>query len=571
MEDAGAERGRLRRWAISSEEVTAQEGRCLALKGVALLQEIVRKEAMDGTGKQCPRHRDQQEPIEPVCLAHALPVWLPYNYHWGIMQEVAHSCKTGSCIISAMTRLPNILIVDDLESSRDIMHEMLMGQGYELLFAAGGAEALRMAHEHMPDLILLDLMMPDIDGLAVCQALRANPQTARMPVIIVTALDDRDARLAGISVGCDDFVTKPLDRIELRLRVRTIVTLNRYRLLLNEQQRFEMLFSRSPNGLVLLARDGTITLANPAMARLVAAPSAELIVGQPLCKLLNPTDHARCQRWFEALMAEELPLSHLSVSLIGQDGLHCPVELDGSWFVWADASAAQIVVRDISDRIKADLLEEDRRQLAFDLHDEVAQTATAIYRQLEQFQHNFPLRRPEARASLERAIDLSRRMIRETRHLLTGLRPAALDDLGLVAALRQHLSALESEGLTVDFHEDLGKQRLPGPIEIALFRIAQEALTNVRKHAGTLQARLELTRQHDVVRLSVTDHGRGLPESPTTVALGQHLGLRTMHDRATLLGGRVQITSESASGTRVVVELPIGEERSRATEEQRNQ
>ncbi|PDW02753.1 response regulator [Candidatus Viridilinea mediisalina] len=466
-----------------------------------------------------------------------------------------------------MTRLPSILIVDDLESSRDVMHEMLMGQGYELLFAAGGAEALRMAHDHMPDLILLDLMMPDIDGLTVCRELRANPQTARMPVVIVTALDDRKARLDGISAGCDDFVTKPFDRRELRMRVRTIVNLNRYRLLLDEQQRFEMLFSRSPNGLVMLAHDGTITLANPAMAHLVAAPQAEQLVGQQLCDLLNPTDRLRFQHWFEQLMTEESALSQLNASLVAQTGLHRPVELDGSWFVWADAPAAQIVVRDISDRIKADLLEEDRRQLAFDLHDEVAQTATAVYRQLEQFQYDFPIRRPEARASLERAIELSRRMISETRRLLAGLRPTALDDLGLVAALRLHANALAADGLEVVLHEDLGSQRLAPAVEIALFRIAQEALTNVRKHAATSQATLTLTNHGAHVRLCVADQGRGFAPSATTAPLGQQLGLRTMHDRAALLGGRVQLTSPPEGGTRLIAELPLGVRR---TGEQEN-
>lgn len=469
-----------------------------------------------------------------------------------------------------MARLSSVLIVDDLETSRSIMHEILMAEGYELLFAAGGAEALRMARDCAPDLILLDLMMPDIDGFTVCRTLRADVQMGQIPVIIVTALDDRESRLKGFQAGCDDFVSKPFDRLELRMRVRTIVRLNRYRLLVNEQQRFETLFTRSPNGLVMLDRDGNITLVNPEMVRLVAAPNAESLIGQQLPDLLNPGDRERCHEWIARLMTAEAPLSHLSASLISHDGLHRPVELDGSWFAWADAPAAQIVVRDISDRIKAHLLEEDRRQLAFDLHDEVAQTATAVYRQLEQFQYNFPLRRPAAKASLVRAIDLSRRLIRETRHLLAGLRPTALDDLGLVPALRLHATNLANEGLKIDLQENLGKQRLPSPVELTLFRIAQEALTNVRKHAGTMSAKIELTYQDARVRLAVEDQGRGLPEASTPTMIGHHLGLRNMQDRAALLGGQVQITSQPGKGTRVMVELPINEQMNGRADEQMN-
>jgi PAS domain S-box-containing protein len=458
-----------------------------------------------------------------------------------------------------MSRTPNILIVDDMESSREVMHEILLGQGYELLFATGGAEALRLARTHTPDLILLDLMMPDIDGLAVCRALRADPHTAQVPVIIVTALDDRAARLEGIAAGCDDFVTKPFDRIELRLRVRTIVALNRYRLLLNEQQRFERLFTLSPNGLLIVNADGGINLANPAMARLVAVATPEDLVGQHLPELLDPADRHGCSLWLTRLMAERTPISQLSVNLIAHDGLYRPVELDGSWFEATDSPAAQIVVRDISDRLKADLLEEDRRQLAFDLHDEVAQTATAIYRQLEQLHHNYLPRRPAARAALERAIELSRRLIGETRHLLAGLRPAVLDDLGLIAALRMHADTLSVDGITVNLHENLGARRLPAPIEIALFRIAQEALTNVRKHSGTSNANLQLSYHGNLIRLCIEDHGCGLTTTSVPATAGQRLGLRTMQDRAALLGGHVSITSQPGHGTRVIAELPLSE------------
>lgn len=458
-----------------------------------------------------------------------------------------------------MSRTPSILIVDDLESSREVLHEILVNHGYELIFASGGAEALDLARTRTPDLILLDLMMSDIDGLVVCRRLRIDPHTAQVPVIIVTALDDRAARLAGIAAGCDDFVTKPFDRIELRLRVRTIVSLNRYRLLLAEQQRFERLFTLSPNGLMIVGADGSINLANPAMARLVAAPSPEDLVGRLLPDLLNPTDRQRCVFWLRALMAARAPISQLSASLSGPHGLHRPVELDASWFEWADAPAAQIVVRDISDRLKADLLEEDRRQLAFDLHDEVAQTATAIYRQLEQQQHHYLPRRPAARAGLERAIELSRRLIRETRHLLAGLRPVALDDLGLTAALRLHITTLKADGMEVSLQENLGATRLASAVEIALFRIAQEALTNVRKHADTQRASLQLSYQGQLVRLCVEDHGCGMAQEPEQIAVGQRLGLRTMHDRAALLGGRVSITSEPGQGTRIVVEVPLHE------------
>lgn len=146
----------------------------------------------------------------------------------------------------AMLRPATVLIIDDLAASREALVELLGGEGYELLLADGGATGLELARRRLPDLILLDMILPDLDGLAVCRRLRAAPPTARVPVLFVTAPDDRAARLAGIAAGCDDFVTWPLDRFELRLRVRAIVGLNRYRLLYDEQLRCERLFPEPP-------------------------------------------------------------------------------------------------------------------------------------------------------------------------------------------------------------------------------------------------------------------------------------------------------------------------------------
>jgi len=130
-----------------------------------------------------------------------------------------------------------ILIVDDLQDTHEILEDILHSPHYRLIHAMGGPEALAYAVEHTPDLVLLDVMMPGMDGFEVCRRLRADPRTAEMPVIMITALDDREARLRGFEAGADDFVSKPVDRTELRARVRTITRLNRYRALMEERRR----------------------------------------------------------------------------------------------------------------------------------------------------------------------------------------------------------------------------------------------------------------------------------------------------------------------------------------------
>ncbi|HNB55045.1 MAG TPA: response regulator [Anaerolineales bacterium] len=133
-----------------------------------------------------------------------------------------------------------ILIVDDNPLGRESLSNLLDFEEYRLAFAIDGPDALTQANLLTPDLILLDVMMPVMDGFEVCRRLRGNPMLAEVPVIMVTALDDQSSRLQGIEAGADDFITKPFNRAELRARVKTITRLNRYRKLREEHTLLEI-------------------------------------------------------------------------------------------------------------------------------------------------------------------------------------------------------------------------------------------------------------------------------------------------------------------------------------------
>jgi DNA-binding response OmpR family regulator len=121
-----------------------------------------------------------------------------------------------------------ILIIDDDSLMQKVIEASLLKDNYKLLFASDGESGIQAAREHMPDLILLDIVMPGIDGFEVCNRMRKDNLMLYIPIIILTALDDRDSKIQGLEAGADDYICKPFDKLEFRARVRTITRLNRY-------------------------------------------------------------------------------------------------------------------------------------------------------------------------------------------------------------------------------------------------------------------------------------------------------------------------------------------------------
>lgn len=168
-----------------------------------------------------------------------------------------------------------VLIVDDEQRNRDLLKAVLKPSGYQLEFAENGHEAIAKTVKFKPDLILLDVMMPDMSGFEVCEAIRKSPTTVDIPVFMVTALDDRDSRIRGIEAGADDFISKPVDAGEMRMRVKNITQLNRYRRIVAEREKFQRIAEFSTDGFLLLDDSDRIQYANPRAAELLGGNADE--------------------------------------------------------------------------------------------------------------------------------------------------------------------------------------------------------------------------------------------------------------------------------------------------------
>jgi PAS domain S-box-containing protein len=203
--------------------------------------------------------------------------------------------------------------------------------------------------------------------------------------------------------------------------------------------------------------------------------------------------------------------------------------------------------------------EEERRRVAYEVHDGLAQMIVGVQQHLQAFARQHPPEDARGRESLAWNLSLIQQTVEEARRVIAGLRPTALDDFGLAVALRLQADTLRSEGWEIAYNERLGDERLSATLETALYRITQEALTNVRKHADTTHVSLSIGRLGQEVRLRVRDHGRGFGESEMVRAggPGERVGISGMQERVALLGGTFQVLSRPGSGTLIVARVPF--------------
>jgi len=644
-----------------------------------------------------------------------------------------------------MSPTSTILIVDDMPAMSQLIAALLSDASYQLEFAYSGSEALEKAQALKPDLILLDVMMPDMNGFEVCRALRATPRLAAIPVIIVTALDDRSSRLAGLEAGADDFLSKPFDPSELRARVRSVTRMDRYRRLLAERDRYERLIELSPDGVFIVDRAGQIRLANPAMLRMLGAGDEGEVHNRSIETFFTPEDYPDCQAALSPDHVAPAP-KRLTSRLLRGDGSSFPVEIHAGSFDWDGEPMVQAVVRDITERRQfeealyqrnqeltllyrasqrfaasldlhqvlvavleevevlfevstvavwledtatgelvcwravgeesallsgmrippdrglvgyafstgevvlvndaqgdprytpfveagssrpvrslltvpfvaqnkafgvlqvtdgqaghftpedarslealsgiaamatenallfravsvqrgqlralagrlAEVQEQERQQLARELHDQLGQSLTVASLSLDLIGQMLPPDAPEeVLEHLDDAGDLVAQAIGQVRTVMTELRPPVLDDYGLLAALRWYGQQFaQRTGVSTEVLDCPTPMRLPAAVETALFRIAQEALNNVAKHAAASKVVISLRCQPDQVRLTITDDGRGFHMGRARQIDDEpHWGFLTMQERALAVGGALHVNSQPGAGATVTVEV----------------
>jgi signal transduction histidine kinase len=203
--------------------------------------------------------------------------------------------------------------------------------------------------------------------------------------------------------------------------------------------------------------------------------------------------------------------------------------------------------------------EEERQRISRELHDETGQALTSLLVQLKILERNQDP--AEVRAQVENIRQLVARTLQEVRRLAADLRPAALDDLGLISALEGYIYNYAGKtGIRVDFEpHDVEQVRLPHDVEIILYRVIQESLTNIARHASASQVTVALQHEHGRICLEIQDNGCGFNVDEVFNGGNRGLGILGMQERIQLLGGSFELDSVPGKGTSITVELSVSE------------
>ncbi|MBG85973.1 MAG: hypothetical protein CMO80_03610 [Verrucomicrobiales bacterium] len=257
-----------------------------------------------------------------------------------------------------------ILVADDDPNARELLEVHLSNMGFSIVFAADGRTALNQARDLVPDIILLDAMMPRMTGFEVCREIRADKSLKQIPILMITALDDRESRLEGLNAGADEFITKPFDSRELRARLRLIAELNRFRGIQREKEKFQRVVDLAPDGVLILDASLEILFANRSANDLFAATVDLPLVGTRFPFLIQQMNVGQ----FDETLFNELQESggnrHLGGMLQRLDQQTLPANISAGAFEWEGQPAIQVNISDLTRQheLESQLLRSQRLQ-----------------------------------------------------------------------------------------------------------------------------------------------------------------------------------------------------------------
>ncbi len=468
-----------------------------------------------------------------------------------------------------------LLIVDDEKESLDPVCELLQKCGYKVEGYTSCADALAALREECYDLLLADLVMPDMDGITlIAKALEIDPYLIG---IIITGRGSIKAAVDAMKSGAFDFIVKPLDLEILKRSVSRAMEVRRLR---EEEKKYRSIFENAIGGIYQTTKEGRFITANRALARILGYGSSEELIAsvRDISRLYVKPD--RRQEFMKIIEKNNIIT-----------GFESEVYRKNGGRIWISEHARAIYntlgnlhyyegcVEDITVRKRAEeelrisreqlrslsaylesAREEERMYIAREIHDELGQMLTALKMELFCLSGKIPADKEALLEKTKAMSDMIDAAIKTVQRISTALRPTLLDDLGLAAAIEWQVEEFQKRtGIYCELVSDTEELFIDRNVSIAFYRILQEALTNIVRHADANKVNVTfINRPWNKLMLEVSDNGKGITEAQISSA--RAFGLTGIRERVYLLGGEVKITGNEGKGTTLKVEIPLSKE-----------
>ncbi|MBL7140111.1 MAG: response regulator [Planctomycetes bacterium] len=471
-----------------------------------------------------------------------------------------------------------ILVVDDYPANVKLLERNLQAAGYETVAANDGQEALEKVQAEKPDLILLDIMMPKIDGFEVCRRLRADEATAVIPIIMVTALKETEDRIRGLEAGADDFISKPFDRGELLARVKSLLAIKYYRSMLAEREKFHAVIQDLSHGIVIADGRWRVETISRRAAELLDRADEDL-VGRDLADVLSTF---QVEPSLEAL--RQMTSKAVTVEL-AQEDRGSPRYLAGRYTrimgPGGQLHNAALVFRDVTEMRRKEKLKRDFLML---MSHKLKTPLTIVGGYLSLIDQG---RYGEVPPAMAEAVRISLVKVKELSDLVekvlsyAGLTATELERAGqlvavgdLVPRVRDRIAERYRDRRvvwTIDVPADLPRARAP---EELLFIVVDNLLDNAVKFGDKQPVEVRVTATEVEGRhleVSVRDNGPGVPvaqrdtifsafsqleETFTGNVAGMGLGLSTAQRLVESWGGTINYESTLGEGSRLFFTVP---------------
>lgn len=515
---------------------------------------------------------------------------------------------------------PTVLLVDDNAQNLKVLYETLKDRGYHLLIANDGKKALTLASRHRPEVILLDIMMPDLDGYQVCERLKSDPATADSAVVFLSALDDVDAKLRGFSLGGADYISKPFQAQEVIARVSTHARVIRLERALQERNRElesdqTRILNAISEGIYGLDAEGNIAFANPA-AGMISGCSVEELIGQNFFELHfqqprpcsgdlwqgagEPSGEAGDGLPVQATCSQGIAEHQRNVTMYRADRSGFPAEYRATPKKEGDRlTGAVVVFRDITTELENEQALEDARNLVQEQRDQLAHASrmATMGEMAAGFAHevNQPLTAitnyarvalrmlrtddpdPELMSQTLEKIEAQSHRASEVVRRIRGFvrKPAVGKEVLSVASLldetRQfaEVDARNNDGgVDVSVADDV-PDVLADPIQVqqVALNLIRNALESTRGAGSVAPVEVSARMLGDtMVRIEVRDHGEGLPEDAeqklflpffTTKKEGMGIGLTLCRSLIQAQGGEIGFERPTGAGALFYFTLPV--------------